>query len=172
MTLSEDEITTWAALATVLERLPAALDAQLQRDAGLTHFEYGLLYALDTAPDRRLRLKTLAGYASCTLSRLSRAITRLEKEGLVTRVVDPGDGRITLGVLTAAGRERVRDAAPGHEALVRRVVFDALSDRQARDLGLISRRIAEVVGPERIWVPPRSEDADPPSEPGPSSAPG
>lgn len=68
MTLSDDETATWSALATVLVRLPAALDAQLQRDAGLTHFEYGLLYALDTAPGRTLKLKTLAGYASCTLA--------------------------------------------------------------------------------------------------------
>jgi DNA-binding MarR family transcriptional regulator len=154
MPLTPDDVATWAALATVLERLPTALDAQLQRDAGLTHFEYGLLFALDTAPDRRLRLKTLAGYASCTLSRLSRAITRLEKDGLVTRVVDPGDGRITLGILTDAGHDRVRAAAPGHEELLRRVVFDVLTDRQAQELRRSSRLIAEAVGPEPIWTPP------------------
>jgi len=156
MSLDPDELSTWAAFATVLERLPAALDAQLQRDAGLTHFEYGLLFALDTAPDRSLQLKTLAGYASCTLSRLSRAITRLEKDGLVTRVIDPDDGRITRGVLTAAGHDRVRAASPGHEELVRRIVFDALTDRQAHELGRISRRIAEAAGPERTWTPPDS----------------
>ncbi len=29
-------------LTRLLIRLPAALDAQLRRDAGLTHFEYGV----------------------------------------------------------------------------------------------------------------------------------
>jgi len=153
MTLSDDETATWSALATVLVRLPAALDAQLQRDAGLTHFEYGLLYALDTAPGRTLKLKTLAGYASCTLSRLSRAVTRLEKGGLVTRVADADDGRTTFGVLTAAGHDRVQAAAPGHGELVRRIVFDALSPRQAHDLGRLSRLIAEAAGPDRVWAP-------------------
>ena len=50
--LDPAELETWASLATLLEWLPAALDAQLQRDAGLTHFEYGVLYALAHADDR------------------------------------------------------------------------------------------------------------------------
>ena len=76
--LSDDALETWAALATVLEWLPAALDAQLQRDAGLTHFEYGILFALGDAPGRTLRMSVLAGYANSSLSRLSRAVARLE----------------------------------------------------------------------------------------------
>jgi len=152
MSLSSDELSIWASFATVLERLPAALDAQLQRDSGLTHFEYGVLFALDTAPDRTLRLSTLAAYAGCTLSRLSRAVTRLQKEGLVEREVDPRDGRFTLGILTSLGHEKVVSATPGHRELVRQVVFNSLTERQAQQLGLISRRIAEAVDPGRIWA--------------------
>ena len=152
MSLSSDELSIWASFATVLERLPAALDAQLQRDSGLTHFEYGVLFALDTAPDRTLRLSTLAAYAGCTLSRLSRAVTRLQKEGLVEREVDPRDGRFTLGILTSLGHEKVVSATPGHRELVRQVVFNSLTERQAQQLGLISRRISEAVDPGRIWA--------------------
>ena len=75
--LTGEDLRTWAALATVLEWLPAALDAQLQRDAELTHFEYGILFALADAPDRTLRMSVLAGYANSSLSRLSRAATRV-----------------------------------------------------------------------------------------------
>lgn len=153
MSLSPDELASWAALATVLERLPAALDAQLQRDSGLTHFEYGILFALDNAEDRTLRLSTLAGYASCTLSRLSRAMTRLENEGLAERSVDPDDGRFTRATLTAQGHTRVDDATPGHRALVRRVVFDVLTHQQARQLGAVNRRIADAVGDAQAWRP-------------------
>ncbi|KQO65197.1 MarR family winged helix-turn-helix transcriptional regulator [Curtobacterium sp. Leaf261] len=144
----------WASLATLLERLPAALDAQLQRDSGLTHFEFGVLYALDTAPDRTLRMSTLAGYASCTLSRLSRAIGRLEARGWARRQVDASDGRFTLAVLTESGHELVAQAAPGHEALVDRLVFDALTTAQTRQLGVIARRIAAAVDPEPAWRAP------------------
>lgn len=151
----------WAAFATVLERLPTALDAQLQRDSGLTHFEYGVLYALDTAPDRTLRMSTLAGYASCTLSRLSRAVTRLEGKGLVHRRADPGDGRFTLAELTDSGHAAVAQATPGHRALVDEVVFGALTSAQVRQLGVISRRIAAAVGPEPVWTPPDRSDQRP-----------
>ncbi|MHC9044555.1 MarR family winged helix-turn-helix transcriptional regulator [Microbacterium saperdae] len=154
--LSAEDLAVWASLATMLERLPAALDAQLQRDSGLTHFEHGILYALDTAPQRSLRLSILAGYASCTLSRLSRAISRLEKKGWVRRAIDPGDGRFTLGVLTDSGHEKVVESTPGHHALVQRVVFDALTRGQVAQLGVISRRISTAIGPESAWSPPVS----------------
>ncbi|MFJ3320244.1 MULTISPECIES: MarR family winged helix-turn-helix transcriptional regulator [unclassified Curtobacterium] len=152
--LSAEELEVWVALATVLERLPTALDAQLQRDSGLTHFEHGVLFALDSEPDRTLRMSVLAAAASGTLSRLSRAVTRLEQKGWVHRVVDPTDGRFTLAVLTDSGHEQVVASTPAHQALVRRVVFDALTPAQVRQLGAVSRRIAEAVGGTPVWSPP------------------
>ena len=44
--LTPDERAAWVGLSAVLERLPAALDTQLRRDAGLTHFEYWVLTML------------------------------------------------------------------------------------------------------------------------------
>lgn len=152
--LTAEELEVWVDLATVLERLPTALDAQLQRDSGLTHFEHGVLFALDSEPDRTLRMSVLAAAASCTLSRLSRAVTRLEQKGWVHRVVDPTDGRFTLAVLTDSGHEQVVASTPAHQALVRRVVFDALTPAQVRQLGAVSRRIAEAVGGTPVWSPP------------------
>lgn len=151
--LSEAQLEVWAPVATLLERLPAALDAQLQRDSGLTHFEHGLLFALDGAADRTLKMSTLAGYASSTLSRLSRAISRLEKKGLVRRDVDPGDGRVTLAVLTDAGHELLVRSTPAHHALVERLVFDTLTPQQVRQLGIIARRLARAVDPAETWSP-------------------
>lgn len=153
--LSARQLEAWAAVATLLERLPAALDAQLQRDSGLTHYEQGLLYALDTAPGRALRLSTLAGYASSTLSRLSRAISRLEKKGWVRRETDPTDGRFTLGILTEAGHDQVTHSTPAHHALVRELVFAPLTEAQVRQLATISSRISAAIDPGApMWVPP------------------
>ncbi len=160
--MTEAEFEVWASLATLLERLPAALDAQLQRDSGLTHFEQGLLYALDTAPERTLRMSTLAGFASATLSRLSRAVTRLETKGWVRRRPDPTDGRFTLAVLTEEGHRMVAQATPAHHALVKRLVFDALSDAQARQLGLIARRLVESVDTAPAWRPPAAGEVGAP----------
>jgi DNA-binding MarR family transcriptional regulator len=151
--LSAENLETWSALATLLEWLPAALDAQLQRDAGLTHFEYGVLFALSDAPERTLRMSTLASYSHSSLSRLSRAVARLEARGWVRRAPDPSDGRYTLATLTDLGAQKVDQAAPGHVELVERVVFGSLTRAQARQLGEISRRITGAIRSEDGWRP-------------------
>lgn len=157
-----DELATWSTLATLLEWLPTALDAQLQEDAALTHFEYGILYALTDAPDGALRMSALAGFAHSSLSRLSRAVTRLERRGVVRRDPDPDDGRSTLATLTAAGREVFDEATPGHVALVRRLVLDPLTRTQQRTLEEIGRRILSSIRDDDGWRPaPDSARATP-----------
>lgn len=157
--LSAAQLEAWASIATLLERLPAALDAQLQRDSGLTHYEQGLLYALDTAPDRTLRLSTLAGYANSTLSRLSRAISRLERKEWVRREVDPTDGRFTLAILTDDGHDTVIASTPAHHALVRELVFEPLTDAQVRQLAAACNRISAAIDPTAPrWVPPAARE--------------
>jgi hypothetical protein len=69
--LDAEEQQTWLALAGTLIRLPAALDAQLRRDAGISHFEYQVLALLSEAPVRTLRMSALATMAEGSLSRLS-----------------------------------------------------------------------------------------------------
>lgn len=149
----EDELETWSAFATLLEWLPTALDAQLQRDAGITHFEFGILFALSRADEGTLRMSTLAGYANSTLSRLSRAVGRLEAKGWVRRTPDPADGRYTLAVLTKDGRGAVAAAEPGHVGLVRDLVLGALTQAQTRQLRTISRRVTQAIRSQEGWRP-------------------
>ncbi|MGI5170403.1 MarR family winged helix-turn-helix transcriptional regulator [Spirillospora sp. CA-253888] len=156
--LSDDDLETWSALATVLEWLPAALDAQLQRDAELTHFEYGVMFALAEADDRTLRMSTLAGHSNSSLSRLSRAVARLETKDWVRRAPDPADGRYTLATLTDAGEQKVDQAAPGHVDTVNRLIFDSLTRAQVRQLRDISRRIMTAIRADDGWRPPARFD--------------
>ncbi|MDR6862418.1 MarR family transcriptional regulator [Phycicoccus sp. 3266] len=159
--LTTEALETWASLATVLEWLPAALDGQLQRDSGLTHFEYGVLYALADAPEHTLRMSVLAGYANSSLSRLSRAATRLESRGWLRRTPDPGDGRFTLAQLTDEGLEAFEAATPGHVRTVHDLVLDRLTAAQARQLREITRRIMLAIREEGGWAP--AADASPPA---------
>ena len=151
--LTGDDLETWSALATLLEWLPPALDTQLQRDSELTHFEYGILFALADAPDRTLRMSALAGYANSSLSRLSRAVSRLEARGWVSRRPDPADGRSTLASLTSDGFARYEQATPGHVSTVRSLVLDQLSQAQARQLRDISRKVMGAIRDEDGWLP-------------------
>lgn len=126
--LDEDEQRAWRALAAVFLRLPGALESQLQRDAGLSHFEYWVMALLSEADSRALRLRALADEANCSLSRLSHVVTRLEGRGWVVREPDPDDARSTRAVLTDAGYGKVVEAAPGHVRAVRSLVFADLDD--------------------------------------------
>lgn len=146
-----DELEAWSAVATLLEWLPAALDAQMQGDSGISHFEFGILFALSEAEGQSLRMSELAGYANSTLSRLSRAVARLERKLWVRRAPEPSDGRITVATLTDDGQGAVRAAAPGHVALVRRLVFDSLTRTQARQLRDSSRRITTAIRADGEW---------------------
>ncbi len=152
--LRGEQLAAWAAIATLIVRLPAALDAQLQRDSGVTHYEHGLLTALDAADDRTLRMSVLAGYANSTLSRLSRAISRLERKRWVRREADPGDGRYTLAILTEEGHQQVARATPAHHALVEELVFGSLTEAQVRQLAAASRRITAAIDDTPVWEPP------------------
>src|SRR5688572_13445457 len=120
--LDDDEHEVWMALVSMLIRLPAALDAQLLRDAGISHFEYQVMAGLSESPGRTLRMSVLAGLAEGSLSRLSQVVGRLEKRGWVRRTPDPADGRYTLAILTDSGWDKVVATAPGHVAEVRRLV--------------------------------------------------
>lgn len=161
--LDGDELETWSSLATLLEWLPTALNAQLLGDSDVTHFEYGILYALAHAPDTSLRMSVLAGYANSSLSRLSRAATRLEKRGWMRRMPDPADGRFTLAILTDAGLDKVDQAGPGHVRTVRRLVMDPLTATQSKQLREITQRILRAIREEEGWRPPQERSAERPN---------
>jgi len=149
--LTDDEQRSWLALAGMLFRLPAALDAQLQRDAGITHFEYLVLSGLSMAEGRTMRMSDLAARVEGSLPRLSQVAARLEKRGWLTRRADPADGRYTLATLTDEGWQKVVASAPGHVDAVRRLVFDPLTKTQQRQLGEIGGRVLRAVDPQGHW---------------------
>ena len=146
--LSPNEQAAWRQLVALLFRLPGALDAQLQRDAGISNFEYMVLTGLSEAENHTLRMSDLAAMASGSLSRLSHVVSRLEKRGWVRREPCPGDGRFVNAVLTDDGWAKVIATAPGHVEAVRRLVVDALSPQQLSALGCASGTILGAIAKE------------------------
>ena len=145
--LSDDEQQAWRRFIEVLVKLPAALEGQLQRDAGLTHMGYLVLATLSERDDRRLAMSRLARKASASLSRLSHVVARLEAHGLVRRERDPEDGRVQIAVLTDEGFAKIEGAAPGHVDAVRHLVFDRLTPAQIRQLGNLCDALLENPAP-------------------------
>ncbi|MFF9490323.1 MarR family winged helix-turn-helix transcriptional regulator [Streptomyces sp. NPDC014676] len=150
--LNAEEQQTWLAVVYLLARLPSALDAQTQRDSGISLFEYQVLSGLSMTPGHSLRMSDLAEYTSSSLSRLSNVASRLERRGWLCRTADPSDGRFTRAVLTEAGLEKVVAAAPGHVEEVRRLLFDPLTKAQQGRLNQICRRVLRAIDPEEQRV--------------------
>jgi DNA-binding MarR family transcriptional regulator len=147
--LDDEERAAWLKLVAVLELLPAALDSQLRRDAGVTHFEYYVLAMLSEAPDRTLRMTELGQLTNATLPRLSHVVRRLEERHLVERFPCAEDRRATNARPSAPGWELIRDAAPGHVASVRHNVLDALTPAQLAQLDAITTALLGRLDPGR-----------------------
>jgi DNA-binding MarR family transcriptional regulator len=127
-------------------RLPAALDAQLQRDSGLTFFEFLVLSLLSRSPGRTRRMNEVAEALSSSLSRLSHVVSRLEQRNYVERSRCPGVGRATNVSLSDAGHRKVKAATPGHIEEVRTLLFDPLTDAQVDALAEIGRTLRPTLG--------------------------
>ena len=145
--LAEGEMRAWLRFVAVLELLPATLDAQLRRDAAMTHFDYMVVSQLSQAPGRTLRMTALAQRTNATLPRLSHVVRRLEERGLVERTPCPDDRRATDARLTDAGLAAVVAAAPGHVRAVREHVVDALAPEQVDQLAGIAEAMLRRLDP-------------------------
>jgi DNA-binding MarR family transcriptional regulator len=148
--LTGEQQQAWRRFVEVLVKVPAALEAQLQRDAGLTHMGYMVLLNLSERDDRRLAMSKLARRASASLSRLSHVVARLEDQGWVRRERDPEDGRVQIAVLTDAGYAKLVESAPGHAEAVQQLVFDRLTATQVRQL----TKVAEALLASPVEVQP------------------
>jgi DNA-binding MarR family transcriptional regulator len=151
--LDAEERAAWLSIVRMAVMLPTALDGQLERDENLSYFEYIVLAMLSEQPGLVLRMSQLAAVANASLSRLSHVAKRLEGRGLMRREPDPQDGRCTNAILTEAGLDKVRHAAPGHVAEVRALVLDALSRAQLRQVQASNEAILARIAPESVTAP-------------------
>jgi DNA-binding MarR family transcriptional regulator len=152
--LTADEQRTWLALLAAINVLDEDLDRQLQRDAGMPHTYYMVLAALSDSPGRRMRMSDLASLNHASQSRLTHSVNRLVAAGWVRREKCTGDRRVVYAVLTDAGFEVLKAAAPGHVEAVRNSLFDRLSPEQVRQLREISETLIARRGGSPRWPHP------------------
>ena len=70
--LDVQEQQVWAQLSTMILRLQPVLSAELQREFGISQFEYLIMARLSEAPESMLRMSVLATLTGSSLPRLSR----------------------------------------------------------------------------------------------------
>jgi DNA-binding MarR family transcriptional regulator len=152
--LDAEQQAAWRVLASVMAKLPWALECQLESDADLSFIEYHALARLSEEADHTLRMSDLAELTNASLSRLSHLVKRLEARGLIRREPDPWDGRFTNAILTDAGYATLVAAAPAHVATVRSLVIDALTPLELQQLREAGERLLARI--ETSTTPPDS----------------
>lgn len=153
--LTSEEQRAWRAYIAATHLLEDAIDRQLQQDAGMPHLYYSILANLSEMPERRLRMTDLAEKTKITRSRLTYAVARLEKDGLVRRENCRWDKRGSIAALTEEGMAVLERTAPGHVETVRASLFDHLSEEQVGQLEEICSGIARALD-EGAAAPPRT----------------
>jgi DNA-binding MarR family transcriptional regulator len=123
----------WAKLLTVHAVVLDAIEARLKA-AGLPPLAwYDVLWALERAPQMRLRMAELALRLVVSRYNVTRLVDRLEAAGLVERHAADDDARGAYAVLTPAGRAMRRRIWPVYGTAIDELFLRHLParDRQA-----------------------------------------
>jgi DNA-binding MarR family transcriptional regulator len=130
----------WQALIRAHATLMRQLANDLVEEVGLTLGDFDVLAQLGQAGGE-LRISELAAQAYSSRSGMTRRIDRLVDEGLVTRANSKIDGRGVVVALTAAGVDRLAEAAPVHLRRVSELFVERLSDVE---LAILARALEKV----------------------------
>jgi DNA-binding MarR family transcriptional regulator len=143
--LESSKGSVWAQFLTAHAVLVEEIEARLA-DAGLPSLAwYDVLWALERAGDRRLRMRELADMTVISRSNLTRLVDRLESAGLVERERAEQDRRGAFAVVTAQGRALRKKMWPVYSAAIKELFEDHITQRDASQMGDTLRRLIDAV---------------------------
>jgi DNA-binding MarR family transcriptional regulator len=119
----------WSALLRAHAALVRQLETDLEGKTGLALADYDVLAQLAVAGGS-LRMTELAGQALISRSGMTRRVTRLVQEGLVSRAHADADARGVVVLLTDSGLDRLTVAAPIHLRGVSDLFIANLDDKE------------------------------------------
>jgi len=141
--LDRDEWESWGALLMLQPPVLQELDAELRSHHGLPVTEFDVLITLFNSPQRRLRMTQLAERALLSPAGTTHLVTRLERDRLVRREVDPADGRKWFAILTDDGDRALQAARLTHNEVLRRTLFAVASPTDRRTLRRLWHRMSQ-----------------------------
>jgi DNA-binding MarR family transcriptional regulator len=148
--LDPRQLGAYFALMEAVSLLQHRVEQHLRTEGGLSYVQFQLLARLADAG--QLTMTQLADGVVYSRSGLTYQAGLLEKAGLITRAPSPDDERATLVAITETGRALFDRVLPGHIQVVRRLLFDPLTDDDLHHLGDIMTRVRDHMRAQ----PPRS----------------
>jgi DNA-binding MarR family transcriptional regulator len=151
----------WRVLLTAHSVLTRKVAQGLDAAGGISYDDYDVLLTLNEAEGRRLRMSDLAQLTLLSHSGISRAVTRLESEGLLKRERCETDGRGFYAVLKRRGQKALKAAWPCYRGLLEKHFASALGAAEAEQLAAVLHRVivsAAEDGPFEEAYPRRMTD--------------
>lgn len=156
--LDDERLTLAGLFFEAHDGLTTHLNRRLEADFGMAHGPFEVLLRLARSPEQRLRMSDLAAQVTMSASGLSRAVDRLERDGLVARTDCPTDRRSIYAQLTPAGQARVDELLPAHLDHLEDEFTGALDEADRADLERILRRLRDHVNPEAVRASTFADD--------------
>lgn len=140
-TLRDAHHSAWKGFLTVHTVLVDCVEQELAQAKLPALAWYDVLWALEQAPEHRLRLSELADALVLQRSNLTRLIDRLESAGLVYRQVCETDRRGAFAQVTQQGLAMRQKMWPVYEAAIAKYFAANLSDEEAEVLVRVWQRM-------------------------------
>jgi DNA-binding MarR family transcriptional regulator len=132
--LSGDELAAWHGMLSVHAAVTRELDRRLTEEHHLSVTEFDVLITLFNGEAAGTRMTDLARSIMFSPAGLSHLVTRMERDRLVVRRVDPADRRSIRVRLTAAGQALLDRARRTHNDVIREGFTGPLGPEHLRQL--------------------------------------
>jgi len=146
--VDDDRLTLLGLLIETNAGLTAVAGQHLEADSGLSVQWFEVMLRLARSPNNRLRMTDLAAQVTLSPSGLTRAVDRLEHEGLVKREMCPSDRRGFNAILTPKGIKRLESAVPKHIEYLDELFTSTLDKQERVALEAALRKLRDAVRPQ------------------------
>ena len=157
-----ETLRVWLRLLSCTNRIESAIRGRLRERFGTTLPRFDLLAQLDAAEregEEGLTMTALSRRLMVTNGNVTSLIERLGREGLVRRGALPGDRRVQLVRLTAAGRKALQAMTPDHQRWIEQMFAGLTRDERAQLHALVGRLKASVDAQADSGADPLEEEA-------------
>jgi len=151
--LEDDRLTAIGLFFETAAGLEHALTRSLD-GYGLPRVWLEILVRVGRSPNQQLRMADLAAQVALSPSGLTRAVDKIEAEGLVTRVSCPSDRRGAFVQLTELGREKLESIIPDHLSHVEENFTGLLSPAELARFTATLRKLRDHLNPGAAQLTP------------------
>jgi len=139
----DHRLTTVGLLFESAAGLRRVFEQRMEAEGSITTQSFDVLIRLARTEGHQLRMSELAAQTALTPSGLTRAIDRLQFQGLVARRVCPEDRRGAFALLTPSGEELMARAIPDHIAHVDEVLSELFDPEEEKALDALLRKLRD-----------------------------